>query len=249
MLQLGDLLPADHVRSALNAIYRHNFKPDFSEHVNCQRTYVLNDEAGLVLCSWPRGGKPRLPFVYSDEVWTGVEYQVAAHLIYEGFVDEALELVAAVRDRHDGKKRNPWDEVECGHHYARSMSSWALLIALCGFHYNAADAALTFEPHLRGDHFRSFFSVGSGWGQLSQRLVDGGVQIEIDVRHGYLALKTLRLGSLSHITKQAQLETSTATRARLVLASEKISVLFDEPIRIDAGDRLGITLHSAATPE
>ena len=80
-----------------------------------------------------------LPFVYADEVWTGIEYQVAAHLIYEGCVEEGLEIVEAVRDRHDGVRRNPWDEVECGHHYARSMASWALLLALSGFHYDAAD--------------------------------------------------------------------------------------------------------------
>src|SRR5262249_14243461 len=97
---LGHVLPAEHVRSAVAAIYRHNFRPDLTEHHSVQRTYALNDEAGLVLCSWPRGGQPRIPFVYCDEVWTGIEYQVATHLVLEGFVDEALTLVRAVRDRH-----------------------------------------------------------------------------------------------------------------------------------------------------
>ncbi|MEZ4595969.1 MAG: GH116 family glycosyl hydrolase [Chloroflexota bacterium] len=84
LLDLGDLLPPEHVRSAIAAVYRHNLRRDFRDHVNAQRTYVLNDEAGLVLCSWPKDGRPRLPFVYSDEVWTGIEYQVASHLIAEG---------------------------------------------------------------------------------------------------------------------------------------------------------------------
>ena len=70
LLGLGDLLPREHVRAAMAAVHRHNFRRDFRTHVNAQRTYVLNDEAGLVLCSWPDGGRPRLPFVYSDEVWT-----------------------------------------------------------------------------------------------------------------------------------------------------------------------------------
>ncbi|HUS13421.1 MAG TPA: GH116 family glycosyl-hydrolase, partial [Chloroflexia bacterium] len=113
---LGDVLPQDHVRMALQSVFRHNFRRDFRNHVNCQRTYVLNGESGLLLCSWPNGGRPRFPFVYSDEVWTGIEYQVAAHLIYEGWLEEGLEIVRAVQERHDGRRRNPWDEVECGHH-------------------------------------------------------------------------------------------------------------------------------------
>ena len=93
LLDLGDLLPPEHVRFAIAAVHPSQLPTGFRDHVNAQRTYVLNDESGLVLCSWPKGGRPRLPFVYSDEVWTGVEYQVAAHLIYEGAVAEGLEIV------------------------------------------------------------------------------------------------------------------------------------------------------------
>jgi hypothetical protein len=170
---LGDLLPADHVRQAIGAIFQHNFRPDLSEHANCQRTYALNDEAGLLLCSWPRGGRPRLPFVYSDEVWTGIEYHVAAHLLYEGWHDQGLELVAAVRARHDGVLRNPWNEVECGHHYARSMASWALLTALSGFHCDMGRGAMSFAPLVdtstEAGAFRCFWSCGRGWGTYAQR--------------------------------------------------------------------------------
>lgn len=109
ILGLGDLLPPDHVHTAIKAIFTHNFRRDFHDHVNCQRTYVLNNESGLLLCNWPQGGRPRFPFVYSDEVWTGIEYQVAAHLIYEGWLAEGLAIVEAVRARHDGVRRNPWD--------------------------------------------------------------------------------------------------------------------------------------------
>jgi non-lysosomal glucosylceramidase len=173
ILGLGDLLPADHVRSAIGAVFAHNFRRGFGDHVNCQRTYVLNDEAGLLLCSWPRGGRPRFPFVYSDEVWTGIEYQVAAHLIYEGQLDDGLEIVEAVRARHDGTRRNPWNEVECGHHYARSMSSWALLLALSGFHFDMGRGAISFAPVVAAssedDVFRCVWSCGRGWGTYAQR--------------------------------------------------------------------------------
>lgn len=130
ILGLGDLVPGEHVRTAIRSIYGHNFKRSFREHVNCQRTFVLNDEAGLVLCTWPQGNRPQFPFVYSDEVWTGVEYQVAAHLIYEGWISEGLAIVEAVRDRHDGLRRNPWDEVECGHHYARQHGKLGTIVGV-----------------------------------------------------------------------------------------------------------------------
>ena len=172
LLNMGDLLPVDHVRLALKSVFNNNFKRDFSEHVNCQRTYVLNDEAGLVLCSWPQGGRPRYPFVYSDEVWTGIEYQVAAHLIYEGWVAEGLEIVQAVRDRHDGVRRNPWNEVECGHHYARSMASWAVLLALSGFHCDLGRGVISFAPRVEAtsepNRFTTFWSCGRGWGTYVQ---------------------------------------------------------------------------------
>jgi len=172
ILGLGDLLPTDHVRAALKSIYDHNFMRDLSEHANCQRVYALNDEAGLLLCSWPHGGRPRLPFPYADEVWTGIEYQVAAHLIYEGWHDEGLEIVEALRARHDGIRRNPWNEVECGNHYARSMASWALLLALSGATIDDQKGALNFSPAAallsKDEPFKVFWSDGRSWGIYSQ---------------------------------------------------------------------------------
>jgi uncharacterized protein (DUF608 family) len=189
VLGLGDLLPAARVRSAIKAVFDYNFRRDFRDHANCQRTYVLNDEAGLLLCTWPRGGRPRLPFVYSDEVWTGIEYHVAAHLIYEGWLDAGLELVAAVRARHDGVRRNPWDEVECGHHYARSMSSWVLLTALSGYQCDMAQAWMSFTPQIAASidpvAFSCLWSCGRGWGTYTQRRdADGAWHPEVTVLGG-----------------------------------------------------------------
>ena len=185
---LGHVLPRDHVRSAIGAVYTHNFRSDLSEHESVQRTYALGHEAGLVLCSWPRGGRPSIPFVYSDEVWTGIEYQVAAHLIYEGLVDEGLRIVDAVRDRHDGTLRNPWNEVECGNHYARSLASWALLLALSGQHYDARAGRLEFGPAQSGP-FLGFFSTGTAWGRV--QIEDGSVTLL--VHGGDLRLRELQL--------------------------------------------------------
>lgn len=189
VLGLGDLLPKDHIQSAVHAIYKHNFRTGFEDHINAQRTYVLNDESGLLLCSWPNGGEPKFPFVYSDEVWTGIEYQVAAHLIYEGYIQEGLNIVTAVRDRHDGIRRNPWNEVECGHHYARSMSSWALLLGLSGVQANMADNELYFNPIMDAstteDFFQTFWSTGTAWGTFRQtKTPDSNFDYEIKVLGG-----------------------------------------------------------------
>jgi non-lysosomal glucosylceramidase len=178
LLGLGDVIPAERAKSALLAIVEHNFRESFHDHVNCQRSYVLNDDQGLILCSWPQGGRPRFPFPYSDEVWTGIEYHVAAHLIYAGAGTQGLKLVQAARARHDGIARNPWDEVECGHHYARAMSSWMLLPALTGFQCNAAEGWIRFDlsPELlRGDRASVFWSNGLSWGVFVQQRTDQAI--------------------------------------------------------------------------
>jgi hypothetical protein len=126
----------------------------------------MGHEPGLLLCTWPRGDKPTLPFVYSDEVWTGIEYQAASHLIAEGYVTEGLTIVRAMRSPHDGRIRNPWNEYECGNYYARTMASYALLGALAGFRYSAVQRTFWFGLQLRIQPFKTFFSTASGFGTM-----------------------------------------------------------------------------------
>jgi uncharacterized protein (DUF608 family) len=183
-------LEQKNVRSSLDSIFRNNFKTDLSEHANAQRPgYAMGHEPGLLLCSWPRGDKPTLPFVYSDEVWTGIEYQVASHLVAEGFVEEGLTVVKAARSRYDGRTRNPWNEYECGNWYARAMSSYALLGALSGFRYTAVDRTLHFAPKLKLRPFRTFFSTASAWGVVTLNPDN----ITLEVAEGRLALEKLVL--------------------------------------------------------
>ncbi len=184
---LGYLLPPRKVKKAIGAVFWHNLLTDFTRHDNCQRTYALNDEVGLLLCTWPNGGRPKIPFPYSHEVWTGIEYQVASHLIWEGLVDEGLAVVKAVRDRHDGVRRNPWDEFECGHHYARAMASWGLILALSGYTCDMTEKRIGFAPRINGDDFRCFWSTGTAWGTYSQnRDAKGKLIHSVDVIHGSL---------------------------------------------------------------
>jgi uncharacterized protein (DUF608 family) len=158
----------ENVRKTLKSIFQYNWKESLWEHANPQRPgFALGDEPGLLLCSWPNGGKPTLPFVYSDEVWTGIEYQVAAHLISQGMVKEGLTIVRGVRERYDGRTRNPWNEYECGSYYARAMSSYSLLWALSGFRYSAAKKTLWLGPKMHEDRFKTFFSTATGFGTIS----------------------------------------------------------------------------------
>ena len=183
-------LAQKNVRSTLQAIFRNNFKTDLSQHANAQRPgYAMGHEPGLLLCSWPRGNKPTLPFVYSDEVWTGIEYEVASHLIHEGFVEEGLTIVKAARSRYDGRTRNPWNEYECGNWYARAMSSFALVGALSGFRYSAVDRTLHFGPKLKVHPFVSLFSTASGYGTIA---LDGH-NVTVRIIEGELAIEKLQL--------------------------------------------------------
>ena len=161
---VGDVLDRAKVTGHVAAVHRHNLRRDLSEHANPQRpSYACGEEGGLLICTWPRGGALSLPFVYSNEVWTGIEYQVASHLMLMGRVEEGLEVVRICRDRYDGRVRNPFDEYECGHWYARAMSSYALLQGLSGVRYDAVTKTLVVEPRIRGD-FRTFLSTASGYG-------------------------------------------------------------------------------------
>jgi len=183
---LGPILPPEHVRSALAAIMAHNFRADLTTHESTQRVYALGDEGGLLLASWPRGGRPAIPFVYSDEVWTGVEHQVAASLVYTGLVDDALRLERTLRSRYDGTARNPWNEIECGNHYARSLSSWGLLLAFSGVQWDAPTRTLSFDPVADG---RYLFTTDRAWGHVEVR----GDDITLHLDGGALELDRLVL--------------------------------------------------------
>ncbi|MFA6101573.1 MAG: GH116 family glycosyl hydrolase [Victivallaceae bacterium] len=161
---VGEILDPEKVKSHLLAVYKYNLKRDLTDHVNPQRaSYAFGGDGGLLLCTWPHGGRLALPFVYSEEVWTGIEYQVASHLMLTGCVNEGLEIVRILRQRHDGSCRNPYNEYECGHWYARAMASYGLLQGLTGISYDAAEKTLHIAPRIKGD-FTSFLSTATGYG-------------------------------------------------------------------------------------
>jgi len=209
-----------------------------------QRTYALNDEAGLLLCTWPRGGRPRYPLTYADEVWTGIEYQVAGHLIYEDMVEEGLAIVKGVRDRHDGVARNPWNEFECGHHYASAMSSWSLILALSGFHYNARERFIAFAPKVNANDFKCFYSTGSGWGVYSQKATSGSLSAKIGVTWGEVDVQEIRLlaPERSTLTTATPSGAGKGFGASARMDGKYVVVKLSEPVKIGAGQALEIAI-------
>jgi len=185
VLNLGYIYPPDNVRSALRAVFKYNWAPDvgaLSKNWPPDRWFARPGEPGLFVCTWPRGGRAKQPVMYRDEVWTGIEYQVAAGLAWEGMTDEALLIVHGIDERYDGAKHNPWNEVECGDHYARALASWGVLHALAGFTYDGPAGRLALAPRIQPDDFACFFCVGSGWGNLRQKRTAGTQTSATDLR-------------------------------------------------------------------
>jgi hypothetical protein len=187
-LNLGYLLPADHVRTALRAVVQHNFRVGFRDFVHPYRVYADEDDSGLLMCTWPQGGRPEIPTRYCDEVWTGIEYQVAAHCLWEGLEDEGWRILRALWTRHDGSRRNPYNEIECGDHYARAMAGWSVLEALAGFREDAQSGAIEFRcPSAPGG--RLPFLASSGWGVL----VAEEDEVRIECAGGHLNVQSLTI--------------------------------------------------------
>jgi hypothetical protein len=186
--------------------------------------------------------------VYADEVWTGIEYQVAAHLIHAGHVAEGLALVRAVRDRYDGRRRNPWNEVECGSHYARALSSWSLVLALSGFSFSAPERRLGFAPRVNVSDFRCFWSSGEGFGVYSQRLAGDSLDARLAVSEGALPLQRLDLETPSPWTQPHIVSLAgpgvVRTRARVRGEGRALRLELGEPVTLRPGESLSVELRS-----
>ncbi len=191
---LGYLLDEAQVKQTLNSIMRFNFKENMFGHFNHMRSYVLNDESALLMATYPRGNRPERPFPYYNEVMTGFEYTAAIGMLYEGDIDNGLKCIGAIRDRYDGLKRNPFDEAECGHHYARAMASWAAILALTGFEYSAVDKRVGFAAPTESR--RHFWSSGYAWGVCRLQPNGSGCAVEFEVLCGEIQFDEFNLSGL-----------------------------------------------------
>ncbi len=196
VLDLGYLADTAHIRSAYRSILAYNSRDDMSNHFNNMRSYAMGNEKALLMASWPHGGRPEIPFPYWSEVMTGFEYAAAIGMLYEGMEEEGLEVMQNIRDRYNGSKRNPFDEAECGHHYARAMASWSSVLALSGFHYSAVERFICFTDR-PGTYF---WSNGSAWGVYDIQKIGEKFQVKFSLLHGEIELSRFMIGEQGELT-------------------------------------------------
>jgi uncharacterized protein (DUF608 family) len=188
---LGYLAKQDHIRKTLETIYQSNYRNGFFSEFNHMRNYVLGEEKALVMASYPRGDRPKRPFPYFNEVMTGFEYVAAIGMIYEGMNEEAVECIANIRERYDGAKRSPFNEAECGHHYARAMASWGAILAWTGQQYDGRQGDLKFS---RSSNKPIPWFTGGAYGTCSL----DGEKVMIHVKEGVLRLASVEIIGITH---------------------------------------------------
>lgn len=233
---LGDLVDRARIRKTLESIHKYNYKRSLDEHESVQRVYALQDEPGLVICSFPKGKRPRAPFPYYAEIWASYEYLVAAQMIRAGMIRQALEYVEGARRRFDGERRNPWDEPECGHHYARNMAAWSLVLALSGFRYQGQRKHIVAAPPAPGEKFRCFWSSGTGWGVFE---LTGG-RLAFRVQHGKLQVASVEYAAAGGAASAARLG-ATAIPHQVKRAGGRAIFTFPEPLELAEGAELILT--------
>ena len=253
---LPRVFPEKETLSALQALWQYNFTPDvgpYRQTYKPGRWYAMPGEAGLLMCTFPRsdwdyaqakGKGPEWAAGYFNECMNGFEYQVASHMIWEGMLMEGLAITRAVHDRYHASRRNPWNEVECGDHYARSMASYGIFLAACGHEYHGPQGRLAFAPRLTPENFKCPFTSAEGWGTFSQSIQNGSQQAMIHIKYGVLSLNSLVLQAektVKHNSVAAKLS-GKLIPCKLTQSGRQVSLIFNESIKISAGEILDVVL-------
>jgi uncharacterized protein (DUF608 family) len=244
---LPAILPQAHVLNALTSIWNNNFKPDvgpFREAHKPGRVYAMAGEAGLIMCTWPKGEAARVEQgfdFYFNECMSGFEYQAAGHMLWAGLVMPGLAVTRAIHDRYHASRRNPWNEVECGDHYARAMASYGVYMAACGMEVHCPKGHLGFAPRLTPENFKAAFTTATGWGTFTQTVMAGKRQVTISVGHGTVRVKTLALGAVAGETAPDAVKASVSgkpVRGRISTDSGRHLVTFINDVLLTKGQKL-----------
>ena len=244
---LGYIYPREKVESALRSIWKYDWAPDTGPQNSAykpDRYFAVAGEPGLFTCTWPRSKHLDEGVLYRDEIWTGIEYQVAGHMVWEGMLEEALAVVKGVDERYDAAKRNPWNEVECGDHYARALASWGVFTALAGFEIDGPRGHLAFSPRITPEEFRAAFTAAEGWGTYSQRREGSRQTHKIAIRWGRLRLRSLAFGIPSGVEPKQVEVTLRGKRfdAELSRAGGQARIRLGGAVGVAAGDELEVGL-------
>lgn len=259
-LGLGRLFDRAKQLSALRALWRYNFVPDvgpFREKFPRGRWYATAGDAGLLMCTWPRGGqdpefKKHWQYMYFNECMSGFEYQAAAHMVWEGrdqpdLLRNGLAVTRAIHDRYNAALRNPYNEIECSDHYARAMAGYGVYQGVCGFRCHGPKGHLEFEPRLNPERFRAAFVSAEGWGTFRQEKVAGGLDASLNLHHGKLRLRSLGLQAPggpppgTAVVKAGD----RAVPATVESDGESVKVLLETALLLSEGEELRVSVREA----
>ncbi len=222
------VIPKEQTVSALKSLYKYSLATDvrayrvYSEKtVKGGRWYAVAGEGGLLMCTWPKGGSEAATGKsgdawaagYFNECMNGFEHQVASHMLAEGLITEGLAVTRLLHDRHHAAKRNPWNEIECGNHYSRSMAAYGSFVTACGFASHGPHGELQFDPKVMDadapepKKFKAAFITATAWGSYEQ----DEYSYWLSVVHGTLTLGKLKVPARKHV--EPKRESGAATLA------------------------------------
>ncbi len=242
---LGYIYPKPQIEMTLEAIWKYCWAPDVGPQNDAhlpERWFARPGEAGLFTCTWPKSPHLAAGVRYKNEVWTGIEYQVAGNLAWEGMVTEALAICRGIHERYHPAKRNPWNEVECGDHYARGMASHGVFLGLCGFEYDGPNGHLGFAPRIDTDDFRAAFTAAEGWGTLSQQRTGDRQKQRIEVKWGSLVVRSLAFEVAENASLQSAVVSSGGETIKTNAEQDgrRIVLRLEQPITVAADSELSI---------
>ena len=247
LLRLGDLYPADAIGKTYNSIWLYNWTNDVKAQTTVhhpERSFAHAGEPGLFICTWPYDKHPGEDGVrYRDEVWTGIEYQVATGMAFRGKLDKALSIVKAIHSRYDGVKHNPWNEVECGDHYARAMASWGVLSAVQDYWYDGPQGVISFAPRIKPDNYKGFFTTAEGWGNITQTISREKQSNDIELKYGRLVLQKVLLSSEKDPSSVSVTLEGKEIPCQVSKEGNYFAVSFDK-LTVDKGNKLVVTMQN-----
>jgi uncharacterized protein (DUF608 family) len=235
---LGPLVNERNIQTALQSIYKYNHKASLAYHDCVERTFALNDESAMVICDYGKGVRPKVPFPYYAEVMTGFEHATAALMLYRGMTDEGLRAVSNIRHRYDGVGRNPWDEAECGHHYARAMASWSSFVALSGFRYAGSERHVIAVPRWPRPQFQCFWSAATGWGTFEV----SSSRFALHVVEGSLPVASVEFMSPRTLTRVSVRRDTEALAHTAEPRGNNVVIKLNQPTTVEARQSLTVEL-------
>jgi len=246
-LGLGYIYPPEYVKKALQAVWKYNWAPDVGPYNAAhkpERWFARPGEPGLFTCTWPKSEFLAEGVRYKSEVWTGIEYQVAGHMAWEGMVDEALAICDGIQRRYNPAKHNPFNEVECGDHYARAMASWGVYTALAGYEYHGPKGHIGFAPRITPEKFSTAFTAAEGWGTFAQIRDSKSQREQITVRWGKLNVRTLAFAVPYEFrsVKAAVTLNNKAIASDCTFRNGRVEITLNERQLVSEGQTLSVTI-------